>query len=301
MDALDIIGYNYIDRLYGTNTYVPEHARFPHRLCLAPRPRPQIHYWLGVRDNDYVIGEFIWTGIDYLGETGDFPAGATVPVSLTSLEGKRPGSICAPPTGATIPCCRSRSRRREARAAIGDRGPSLTKWNGPEGAQLTVRAVTNCDEVELFLNGRSLGRHAISRDVYSSDWSVPTLRECSRRSVIAPATGAAQNCHDRRGGAAPDHAAPIAHLQRYRLYEITVVDEAGLTVHDATPAVTVHVEGAAASSASTPGTSAMTVCSRPTPASYQGRLLATVQRTAPRGRSALPPPRRDCQPPKKRQ
>ena len=32
---LDIAGYNYIDRLYGTNTYAPERARFPHRLCLG--------------------------------------------------------------------------------------------------------------------------------------------------------------------------------------------------------------------------------------------------------------------------
>jgi hypothetical protein len=40
-------------------------------------------------------------------------------------------------------------------------------------AQLTVRAVANCDEVELFLNDRSLGRHAVSHDVYASDWTVP--------------------------------------------------------------------------------------------------------------------------------
>ena len=41
------------------------------------------------------------------------------------------------------------------------------------GAQITVRAVANCDEVELFLNNRSLGRHAVSHDVYSTDWTVP--------------------------------------------------------------------------------------------------------------------------------
>ena len=73
MDELDIAGYNYIDRLYGTNTYVPERARFPHRLCLGTETSSGIHYWLGVRDHDYVIGDFIWTGIDYLGETRKFP------------------------------------------------------------------------------------------------------------------------------------------------------------------------------------------------------------------------------------
>jgi len=69
MDELDIMGYNYIDRLYGTNTYVPEHARFPRRLMFGTETGAQIHYWLGVRDHDYVIGEFVWTGIDYLGES----------------------------------------------------------------------------------------------------------------------------------------------------------------------------------------------------------------------------------------
>jgi hypothetical protein len=49
---------------------------------------------------------------------------------------------------------------------------SLSKWNWPADSQLTVCAAANCDEVELFLNDRSLGRHVISRDVYASDWSV---------------------------------------------------------------------------------------------------------------------------------
>ena len=66
---LDIAGYNYIDRLYGTNTYVPERKRVSRTASAwAPRPLQRIHYWLGVRDHDYVIGDFIWTGIDYLGE-----------------------------------------------------------------------------------------------------------------------------------------------------------------------------------------------------------------------------------------
>ena len=42
MDHLDIGGYNYIDRLYSTNTYVPERTRFPHRLCLGTETLPRI-------------------------------------------------------------------------------------------------------------------------------------------------------------------------------------------------------------------------------------------------------------------
>src|SRR5664279_349858 len=73
MDQLDIAGYNYIDRLYHDSTYLPEHRRFPHRLFLGTETTHALHNWLGVRDNDYVIGDFLWSGIDYLGEAGPFP------------------------------------------------------------------------------------------------------------------------------------------------------------------------------------------------------------------------------------
>ena len=73
MDTLDLAGYNYIDRLYAERTYAPERERFPHRLCLGTETSNQVHNWLGVRNHDYVIGEFIWTGIDYLGEAHQFP------------------------------------------------------------------------------------------------------------------------------------------------------------------------------------------------------------------------------------
>ena len=73
MDVLDIAGYNYIDRLYKDSTYVPERRRFPKHLILGTETTGRINYWLGVRDNDFVIGDFIWTGIDYLGETGRYP------------------------------------------------------------------------------------------------------------------------------------------------------------------------------------------------------------------------------------
>ena len=91
MDALDIAGYNYIDRLYGERTYAPERERFPHRLCLGTETSNKSANWLGVRDNDYVIGEFIWTGIDYLGEIAQLPAPRRrVPASSTSPGAESP-------------------------------------------------------------------------------------------------------------------------------------------------------------------------------------------------------------------
>ena len=67
-------------------------------------------------------------------------------------------------------------------------------------------------------------------------------------------------------------------------YEITVVDEAGLTVLEATPAVTVHIEGAGRLIGLDTGDLTYGgLFKTDTRNAYQGRLLAIVQRTAPAG------------------
>ena len=219
MDELDIMGYNYIDRLYQTNTYVPEHARFPNRLMLGTETGNEIHYWLGVRNNDYVIGEFIWTGIDYLGESGTFPcrgngsgffdfAGTRKaeyyqraaywrddPVLQLSVTGAR----FPPPACAAATAGRGAAADRPGRS----QRPAQINWKLPANAPATVRAVTNCDEVELFLNDKSLGRHAVSHDVYNSDWTVPyaagKLSAVGYRAGKQVATN--ELSHQRHGGA----------------------------------------------------------------------------------------------------
>ncbi len=43
-----------------------------------------------MRDHDYVIGEFIWTGIDYLGETGQLPSRGNGAGFIDFAAGKKP-------------------------------------------------------------------------------------------------------------------------------------------------------------------------------------------------------------------
>ena len=290
MDALDLAGYNYIDRLYGTNTYVPERARFPHRLCLGTETGSAVHYWLGVRDHDYVIGEFIWTGIDYLGEAGRFPSRGNGSGFIDLAGGKKLGFYQRaaywrddPVLQILVFHTQNPDNSRRGR-------PSLSTWNWPADSQLTVRAAANCEEVELFLNDRSLGRHAISRDVYASDWSV----------AYAPGVLSAVGYHTGRQVAAQKlvTTGTPARLQVTQVlspissdiafYEITVVDEAGLTVQDATPAVTVRVEGAGRLIGLDTGDLGYDgLFKTDTRKAYQGRLLATVQRTTPTGQVRL--------------
>lgn len=64
---LDITGYNYM-----IHKHTEDHQRVPDRLMWQTESYAKDTYqnWSLVHDFDYIIGDFIWTGIDYLGESG---------------------------------------------------------------------------------------------------------------------------------------------------------------------------------------------------------------------------------------
>jgi len=286
MDQLDIGGYNYIDRLYSTNTYVPEHARFPHRLFLGTETSSAIHNWLGVRDHDYVIGEFIWTGIDYLGESGKLPRRGNGSGFLDLAAGEKPGFYQRAAHWRDDPVLQIFVLTGEEPELAWRAAPAVFKWNWPANSQLTVRASANCDEVELFLNDHSLGRHAVSHNVYASDWNVPYAPGVL--SAVGYRAGQPVATNELRTTGAPARLQitplPSPIPSDFAFYEITVVDEAGLKVPDATPAVTVKVEGAGRLiGLDTGDLDYGGLFKTDTRDAFQGRLLATVQRTAPAG------------------
>ncbi len=286
MDVLDIYGYNYIDRLYQERTYAPDHERFPHRLFVGTETSHHLHNWLGVRDNAYVIGDFIWTGIDYLGESFAFPFRGNPSGFIDLAGGRKPGFYQRAAYWREDPVLHLSVLTGEKAVNAWRDAPALSKWNWPAGAQLDVQAATNCDEVELFLNDRSLGRHAVSHEVYASKWTVPYA------SGVLSAVGY-------RGGqpVLKDELRTVGAPARFQttllpgsipggmsLYEITVVDDAGRLVVDATPVVTVHVEGSGQLSGLDTGDLRYGGLFKvDTRTAYQGRLLAVVQRTAPAG------------------
>jgi beta-galactosidase len=155
------------------------------------------------------------------------------------------------------------------------------KWNWPTNSQLTVRAVANCDEAELFLNNHSLGRHAIALDAYASDWMVKyepgLLAAVGYRAGKPVATNALVTTGEPVRLKITPLESPMS--TGTSLYQITVVDAAGLTVLDAKPEINIHAEGAGCLIGLDSGDIAYTGNFKTnTRIAYRGRLLATVQR-----------------------
>ena len=68
IDELDVVGYNYKEHLYEQ-----DHKRFPKKTFIGSENGHSPEAWKVVKDNDYVCGQFLWTGIDYLGEAQGWP------------------------------------------------------------------------------------------------------------------------------------------------------------------------------------------------------------------------------------
>ena len=159
--------------------------------------------------------------------------------------------------------------------------PALLKWNWPEKTIVTVRAATNCDEVELFLNNHSLGRKTISDSLYSKDWSVNyksgEIKAIGYKNGKQVATSNLRTTDVASKVQITSLPLPIA--SDILLFEITTTDKNGLTVIDAKTSITVKVEGGGKLIGLDSGelnySGSFKTNTRNT---YQGRLLVSVER-----------------------
>ncbi len=285
MDQLDIMGYNYIDRLYGDSTYVPEHRRFPNRLFLGTETSHQIHYWLGVRDNDYVIGDFIWTGIDYLGETWKFPGRGSMSGEIDLAGGKKTSFYQRAAYWRADPTLQLFVLTGEKPRSPWQSPPALLKWNWTEKTNYTVRAATNCDEVELFLNNRSLGKKEVSHNLYYNDWNVEytpgELKAVAYNKGKQVATSILKTTEAATKLQIASFQLPVA-ASDIVLFEVTVTDKAGLKVIDGKYPITIKVEGEGKLIGIDNGELDYTgLFKTDTRNAYQGRLLVAVKRISP--------------------
>lgn len=171
--ALDIAGYNYTE-----NKYDSDHEKYPERVIYGSENRHDMAAWKATRDREHIFGQFLWTGIDYLGESGRWPSRGFYSGLLDfggfikprgyfrqSLWSDKPmaylGTYPTPGRGA-----RSQSRDVLSQTEEGnesnyvERVPSMDAWpiwNYSEGQSIRVVSYTNADKAKLLLNGKEVG------------------------------------------------------------------------------------------------------------------------------------------------
>ncbi|MBM7571865.1 glycoside hydrolase family 2 TIM barrel-domain containing protein [Aquibacillus albus] len=171
LELLDVVGYNYVDR-WRTRTetyYTEDKMENPHWKVIGSENRSiqsvrgeyvldnqSSSWWRGpyhtnmirveqlwkfTKMNDYVAGDFMWTGIDYLGES----------------RWPKKNSSCAPIDLCGFP--KDAFYFYQSQWTTEDVLHVFPHWNweGMEGKVIPVICYTNCDSVELFVNGKSFG------------------------------------------------------------------------------------------------------------------------------------------------
>lgn len=127
--------------------------------CHVPWGSTHEDTWKLVKNNDYISGMYLWTGFDYLGEPTPFwwPSRSSY-FGVIDLAGF-PKDIYY---------------MYQSEWSDKDVLHVFPHWNWQEGEEIDVWAYyNNADEVELFLNGESLGRKAKPVDVFHVMWRVP--------------------------------------------------------------------------------------------------------------------------------
>jgi beta-galactosidase len=173
---LDVGGYN-----YQRKEYEKDHARFPKRVVAGTESTTleAFEYWSLVEKLPYVIGDFVWTGFDYLGESG---------LGRALVEGEEPGEFTAPwpwhiAGSGDIDILGHRKPQSYYREAMWRPGvlklavhrplPEGKKekvtfwgwppvedhwtWPGQEGKALKVAVYSSCERVALTLDGQPVG------------------------------------------------------------------------------------------------------------------------------------------------
>jgi beta-galactosidase len=171
---LDVGGYNYQWQVYET-----DHAKYPQRIMMGTEsfPLQAFENWQKVEQHPYVIGDFVWTAMDYLGETGighteldklskfamEFPWFNAWCGDIDLIGGKKPQSYYR-----DVLWNRSKLEmlvhspvpegHKEAISFWGwpDESAAYT-FPGADGKPLQVHVYTKYDSVRLVLNGITIG------------------------------------------------------------------------------------------------------------------------------------------------
>jgi len=180
---MDIAGYN-----YGEKRYKKDLKKYPDRLILGSETfcSDAYKFWELAKENPRLIGDFVWSGFDYLGEDGigaweykeyapEFEHNAgwiTAGAGRIDITGKPLGEALYTkvafdlekgPYLAVRPICHASKKHSPSAWKMTNAMPSWS-FRGWEGKKAHVEVYARAAEVELLMNGKSLGRKKMKND-----------------------------------------------------------------------------------------------------------------------------------------
>ena len=283
--VLDIAGYNYTE-----SRYQEDHKRYPERVIYGSENRHDLAAWKAVADNEYIFGQFLWTGIDYLGESGRWPSrgfysGLLDFGGFIKPRGYYRQSLWASEPMVYIGTYPLRGRRPSQRASV-DAWPV---WNYTAGDTIRVVSYTNCTAVNLYLDGQPITAQAgFDAETGVHYWDIP-YRPGKLEAVGLHGGAEAARYAIQTSGRSFRLTATVdrQRLQRDRdvaHITIQVVDEHGIPVALADDNITVEIDGPARLlGLEGSNNTDMSDYTDDTHRAYRGRLLAYVETTGHAG------------------
>lgn len=310
-DVLDISGYNYM-----LHKHESDHRRVPNRVIWQTEsyPADALKNWKVVSEYPYVIGDIVWTGLDYLGESG---------IGRWFYEGEVPGESWERPlypwhasycgdvdfTGLRKPISHYRSMLynrdgehlymavREPDGYFGkvkttqwSTWPTFENWNwsGHEGKPIDVEVYSHYPKVRLYLNDKLVEEKAVEdcKVMFTLPYQSGKLRAEGiadnqvKESVSLQTAGEAKTIR-----LTTDHSKLKADGQDLAFITIEILDKDGRLNPTAANELTATVSGPATLAAF--GNADIKDCDRYTDAvqkAWKGRALLVVRSTPKRGR-----------------
>ena len=273
-EVLDVVGYNYM-----IFKHASDHERDPKRIIWQTEsyPRDAFRNWAVTHDFPYVVGDIVWTGLDYLGESGigrNYYKGEREGESW--IEGGQPewhGAPCGDVdiTGWRKPISHYREMlwkdaytgefpsvlhlavkepngyHGEIHTTMWSVWPTWESWTWPgwEGKPIEVEVYTKAPEVKLYLNDKLIGTKQVSREteykaVFTVNYEPGILHaEASGMGMLLCTAG-----EPARLRLTPDRTVMTADGQSLTFVTVEVLDKQGTLVPEAAIDCEATVKGA---------------------------------------------------------
>ncbi|MBZ5496637.1 MAG: DUF4982 domain-containing protein [Acidobacteriia bacterium] len=297
-DLLDVVGTNYRDL-----ELLAAYEAKPTRKIVGTEQRHDLPTWLAARDHVQHAGQFLWSGVDYLGESPNWPIIAAASGLLDRTGAIKAMAYERESWWSDKPVVHVVRRINPTQIAAVDPGfeplvrrqSQFADWTpantGPH--EETVEAYSNCEEVELLLNGKSLGSKPRNADdsprIWKVAWEPGTLKAIGRIGAVIVAE------HELRTAGKPVKI--MLAVDRTRLTPVwddvafvtaTITDQNGVPAPAASDLVSFKITGpgfiAAVDSGDNSSVEPFQASAR---RAYQGRCYAMVKAGATRGKITL--------------